>query len=371
MAMASRPRPPQPEDLCSRFSPDYATARDRFRAAARRAGARLDALALAARSPEGEALTIDIARLGAGEATHVLLHTSGIHGVEAYAGSAIQIALLDAVPALAPHVGVVLVHVLNPYGMAWLRRTNENNVDLNRNFLAGRDVWSGAPPLYRTLDPLLNPSSPPRRDAFALRLAVRALRHGYAAVKQAIAQGQYEHPRGLFYGGAQLEEGPRVYLDWLARNLQRASAVLALDVHTGLGPRGRDTLLLEAGARAPAGLDRALGRALVAPDPAASAAYAIRGGLAEGVRRALAHATVHGVVQEFGTSPPLAVLGALRDENRAHCHGGDDARRAAKSALREALCPADKDWRTAVVSRGVATARGAIDWLTEGEKDGM
>lgn len=32
-----------------------------------------------------------------------------------------------------------MVHVLNPYGMAWLRRVNENNVDLNRNFRAADD----------------------------------------------------------------------------------------------------------------------------------------------------------------------------------------------------------------------------------------
>ena len=76
----------------SLFSIDYATARDRFLGAARASGATLHELALQARGPAGEALSIDIARLGERGARRVLLHTSGIHGVEAFAGSAIQLA---------------------------------------------------------------------------------------------------------------------------------------------------------------------------------------------------------------------------------------------------------------------------------------
>jgi hypothetical protein len=30
--------------------------------------------------------------------------------------------------------GLVLIHALNAFGFAWLRRVNEENVDLNRNF---------------------------------------------------------------------------------------------------------------------------------------------------------------------------------------------------------------------------------------------
>jgi hypothetical protein len=48
---------------------------------------------------------------------------------------------------------IVLVHILNPYGMAWLRRFNENNVDYQldwadacRAVLCGRErdakVWT-------------------------------------------------------------------------------------------------------------------------------------------------------------------------------------------------------------------------------------
>jgi len=36
---------------------------------------------------------------------------------------------------LAQGQAAVLVHAINPYGFAWTRRVNEDNVDLNRNFV--------------------------------------------------------------------------------------------------------------------------------------------------------------------------------------------------------------------------------------------
>lgn len=149
-----------PGDAADLFSPDYATARDRFRATAHGAGVRLDSLPLAATGPADEALTIDVAWLGAGDARRILLHTSGLHGVEAFAGSAIQEALLACPPPLPAGCALILVHILNPWGMAWLRRTDENNVDLNRNFLRQGERWSGVPEAYRKIDRTLNPRSP-------------------------------------------------------------------------------------------------------------------------------------------------------------------------------------------------------------------
>ena len=83
----------------------------------------------------GEALAIDSAYVGKPRAARLLVLSSGIHGVEGYFGSAVQLAWLDALAHRAPTVetGVLLIHAINPYGFAWRRRWNENNVDLNRN----------------------------------------------------------------------------------------------------------------------------------------------------------------------------------------------------------------------------------------------
>lgn len=345
------------------FSPDYATARERFRAAARAAGAELDALALGARGPRDEPLTIDIARLGEREPRRVLLHSSGLHGVEAFAGSAAQLAALAHAP-VPPHDGaLVLVHVLNPYGMAWLRRANERNVDLNRNFLTHGEPWAGAPPLYPGLDPLLNPASPPRADRFRLRIGAAALRHGIRAITQAVAGGQYEFPRGVFFGGKSLETGPALYLDWLRRQLGRCAYLFAIDMHTGLGRRGAETLILEAGAGAtPVGdLARALDRPLVEPG-AERAAYRVRGGMGNALAAGLPHVRIDFVLQEIGTCPPLAVLHALREENRWHHYGDGGVAHASKQALREALGPSAAAWRRRAVGHGLSLLRAAAAW---------
>lgn len=352
-------------DATQFFSPDYATARERFRSAARAAGAALDALPLDARGPRGEALTIDIARLGDRQAGKVLLHTSGLHGIEAFAGSAIQLALLERPPLPGPDGALVLVHVLNPFGMAWLRRVNENNVDLNRNFLVGGEPWSGATWLYRCLDSFLNPPSAPRADFFYLKAAWYVLRWGFGALKQAVAEGQYEFPQGLFFGGHGLEQGPRLFLRWIADNLGGVHHLFAIDVHTGLGPYGEETLLTEShpGGTPLPRLAAVLQRELIDVSHDAAIAYRVRGGMGQALGHLLSKARIEFVLQELGTRPPLAVLRALREENRWHHHGGGGIDHPAKKRLREALCPASPRWRERVLAKGLGFAEAAARWI--------
>ncbi len=346
------------------FSSDYLTARDRFRSAARAAGATLDALTIEARGPGQEPLTIDLARIGPRNARRVLLHTSGLHGVEAFAGSAVQLAALENMAMAPAGCALVLAHVLNPYGMAWLRRANENNVDLNRNFLRQDERWQGAPVLYPRLDPLLNPPTPPAPDGFRLRLALVALRYGLRAPRQAIAEGQYEFPRGLFYGGRKLELGPRLFLDWLRHDLSQATYLFALDLHTGLGRSGEETLIAEPGVNTTSitKLERALARPVV-DSASGQAAYRIRGAMGSVLPQTLPGLPIDFLLQEIGTCPALAVLHALREENRCHHHAGGDLHHPAKRALLEALCPVTADWRGRAVERGLSLLRAAAQWV--------
>lgn len=353
------------KDALDYFSPDYAAARERFRASARVAGAAPDVLELAARGPSGETLTIDIAWLGAQHPRCVFLHTCGLHGVEGFAGSAIQLALLARPPAIDAHCAVVLVHVLNPYGMAWLRRANEHNVDLNRNFPGEGNSWSGAPALYRKINRLLNPATPPGFDFFSLRALTRVALHGFRPLKQAVAEGQYEFERGLFYGGKRPERGPQLFIDWISRRLGAAEQVFALDVHTGLGRPGEETVIAGSTSNATSaeGLGDALAREVVAPSAESDVAYTIRGGLGDALRDALPHAAVDSVVQEIGTCSPVAVLHALREENRWHHFGKAHLEHHAKRRLREALCPSAPQWRNQALAKGVALAVRSAQWL--------
>ena len=309
------------------FPPDYFTARARFRQMAAKKGGRIDALQLDARGPGGEDLTIDIAWFGTEKPRRALLHSSGLHGVEGFAGSAIQLQLLENLPAPAGDAAVVVVHVLNPFGMAWLRRVNENNVDLNRNYLDA-DAYHGAPAAYSKLDRFLNPPSSPSFDFFSARAGGLILRHGMAALRQAVVGGQYEYPKGLFFGGNQLEQGLKKYRDWIHARLTGVEKLGAIDVHTGLGKYGQDTLM----------------------EPLNGPPYAIRGGLPM-IFAELQHTETTFVGQEFGTYGPLKVLHALREENRWHHHGAGTLAHPAKLRLKQAFCPDDEKWRQAVLNR--------------------
>src|SRR5581483_9504704 len=182
------------------FSSDYFIARKRFRQMVPAAGGQLETIAIDAKGPGGEDLGIDIGWFGSTTPKRVLLHASGLHGVEGFGGSAIQFQFLDSMPAVPRETAFILVHILNPYGMAWFRRFNENNVDLNRNFVPD-GLYEGAPPAYVQLDSFLNPPRPPSFDCFTLKAVGLIVRYGMPALKQAVVGGQYEFPKGLFFGG--------------------------------------------------------------------------------------------------------------------------------------------------------------------------
>jgi hypothetical protein len=71
------------------FSPDYATARERFRQAASRLGWQLEAHPIGVTGPGGEELTLDVGYSPSSERDRVLVVSSGIHGVEGFFGSAV------------------------------------------------------------------------------------------------------------------------------------------------------------------------------------------------------------------------------------------------------------------------------------------
>ncbi len=341
------------------FSPDYFAARETFRRRADEFGASLETLPVEARGPNGEELTVDVARLGPPDANNLLLLTSGLHGVEGFLGSAIQIGafVYSGSVRLGTDVGVVLVHGLNAYGFAHSRRFDEANVDPNRNLLLPGEEYSGAPPGYAELDPLLSPPRPPGLvDTFFPRAVWAILWHGMPTLQQVVGGGQYEFPRGLFYGGSG-PSGVRQLLDEHAPGwLGEATRVLHLDVHTGLGRPGEYTLMLESDdprrfdwlARhyPPERLSRPGGDTVL---------YQARGSFGAWCQHAFADRDYTYVCAEFGTRSPISVVGALRRENQAHHHGEPNAAstRQAKRRLREAFCPTSPRWRERALSIGV------------------
>ena len=161
-----------------------------------------------ARAHEG---AIDVAIVGQ-DGHPTVVTSSGVHGVEGFMGSAVQLALLNrlAKKGLEPDIRHVLIHAVNPFGFSTLRRFNEDNVDLNRNFIPGEKDYQGAPDGYAEQDRFLNPKSPPSRfEPFKAKAVWNIWRNGLQKLKQSVAAGQYEFPQGLFFGGRGPSESDR------------------------------------------------------------------------------------------------------------------------------------------------------------------
>ncbi|MCY4078221.1 MAG: M14 family metallopeptidase [Acidobacteria bacterium] len=351
----------------STFSSSYAVARRRFRDAARRAGAVPEAFPIPGRGPVGETLAVDVATVGAARPARAVVVSSGLHGVEGFFGSAVQLAWLEGVRAgridVPPGTAVVLVHALNPYGFAWRRRANEGNVDLNRNFLDVGEPYAGVPPLYDRVHRLLNPDAPSARaDLFLVRAAWAVCRHGLPALRAAVAEGQYEHPSGLFFGGQGPEASTRLIQEHFWGWTRDSGEVVHLDLHTGLGRRADCQILVEPVHAPNLGWYRARFAPARVVSVADEGAYAARGVMGAWLGRHAAGRRYRFACVEIGTHPPLRVLGALRAENHAHRFSVPGSRpyERAKRELVECFCPGSRRWRRAAVGRALELVARAV-----------
>ena len=366
-ATSTAPASGLPPTASLAFSPSYVVARRRFRDVARGAGAVLEAFPIPGRGPGGETLAVDVATVGAARPARAVVVSSGLHGVEGFFGSAVQLAWLEGVGAgridVPPGTAVVLVHAVNPYGFAWRRRANERNVDLNRNFLDPGEPYAGAPPLYDRVHRLLNPGAPPSRaDLFRVRAAWAVCRHGRRALRAAVAEGQYEHPSGLFFGGHEPEASARLVRERFWAWARRAAEVVHLDLHTGLGRHAGCELLIEPVHASDLGWYRACFDPVRVVSVAEGGVYAARGVMGAWLGRHAEGRRYRFACVEIGTYPPLRVLGALRAENCAHRFAARGSRphERAKGELVECFCPSNARWRGEAAGQALEVMGRAI-----------
>jgi hypothetical protein len=352
------------------FSADFAEARAKFLAAAKTAGARIESFDNPVRGPQGLALSTEVAALGPADASAVLVAVSGTHGVEGFAGSAAQVGWLRSRPTLPPGVGVLLVHALNPYGFAWLRRVNEDNVDINRNF-----VDHGKPhpanPIYDEIADAMLPATWNDAAVEALHAALQGLvlQHGPGADLRA-GSGQYKHPKGLFYGGTEPVWSNRVLNVITRQYLAGVRQVAYVDFHTGLGPYGHGEAICYHAPGTPSfdAAARWYGSGLTSPHAGNAAAPVNSGKTGNGLIAQLPKAQVSCITLEFGTYAGARVLAAIAGDGWLHTYGDANSAKgqAVKAEIRAAFYPEQDDWKDMVAARSAEVMAQAIAGLASG-----
>ena len=328
----------------------YATARANFVDAC---GGGVQSHELKARGPDGEALHMDICVAGPSDARDVLVLTSGVHGVELFAGSRCQVALLRDPARVPPGTKVVYIHAANPWGAAHVRRNNELNVDLCRNFY-DTQAPPGRNEDYELVHELLLQAGESGMEGHEARSALTAIAAdiGERRYNEAVMGGQYRYRDGFAFGGFAPSESRKVMEQWLLEHTASADRVVMLDLHTGLGEHGESTVVAMQQSEALAEVRGWYGERLVAPAETDAADFPeVRGHTTPGYERLLADKTVRSVIVEFGTYAHDRIMTALLADHWSEHSGIHPAHQALiKDELLECFSPVSKDWIDAVES---------------------
>ena len=346
------------------FSVSYSDARARFLQACQQARVPVRHHMHPLRGPGGETLATDACRIGPADAQDVVVVVSATHGTEGYAGSGIQVGLLESLPGqLGPGQAAVLIHAINPHGFAWTRRVNEDNIDLNRNFV---DHEGANYPENDLFERLMDHIIPPDLDEQSLarcRVAREAIERevGEVAVRKAIGKGQYLHPDNVHYGGRSATWSNRVLHEVCAAQLAQARRALMVDVHTGLGPYGYGELMTPARPDEPVFgmLKTCFGDEVHSTTLITTAYSGSKGSILAGFRPPVAGLRYAGVGLEYGTRERQAMRKVIEADTWLHRHGDPASAlgQRIKTDLRDAFYPEESAWKKAVWERGQEVVR--------------
>lgn len=315
------------------------------------------------------------------ERTNLIVLTTGVHGIEGYIGAVmLDVFFAEIYPELnRENTGVLVVANVNPYGMKYMRRYNENNVDLNRNFILDWEIFDLASNKdYPKVEKFLGPTGAVgnalwHEVGFYAKLAKEALTTGADTVSDALLTGQYEYPQGVYYGGIG-DEISTAYLKDVFRQCMDGEYenIVHIDIHSGYGPRYNMIIfnsvyetMNEEETKAAFGYDYVLSYD-------SEGFYATTGDttdffyrLAESME---SEKTLFSTCFEFGTIgdaffDTILSLKYTVDENQNHWYPTDNATSAEiiRQNYLELYYPTETAWREKTVSDFVTATRGVLN----------
>ena len=180
------------------------------------------------------------------EQKNLIVLTTGVHGIEGYIGSVmLDVFWKEVYPEVdRDTTGVLIVANVNPYGMKYHRRYNENNVDLNRNFILDWESFDmTVNKEYPKVESFLGPKSKMgnilfHEIAFYGSLIGQIITNGADTISDALLGGQYEYAEGVYYGGNGDEKSTTYLKDVFEKTLDSEyENIVHIDIHSGYGPR--------------------------------------------------------------------------------------------------------------------------------------
>jgi len=169
---------------------------------------------------------------------------SGTHGVEGYAGTAIQCKTLDNFIQKKQlyreeDMSYLFIHALNPYGYQHNRRCTKQNIDLNRNYLDFFPKTIYPDQIFELIITYLFSFK------FIFLFFSILFQYGYTKSREYIVKGQYNHSQGLFYGGTRKQQNIRELEHMLDTiDLSSFTDIHIFDIHTGLGKYGNLSVMV-------------------------------------------------------------------------------------------------------------------------------
>ena len=362
--------------VSSAFSSSYAQARVKFLEAAAASSLPNQSHVHPLKGRDGEELAMDVARDGPLDAQNLLIISSACHGVEGYCGSGVQtFALHDAEwleKARTSGTAVLYIHALNPYGFSHIRRTTQENVDLNRNF---QDFSQPLPhnAAYRALHALALPEHWPPDAANLAATQDFIAKNGVAAYQSAVTQGQHEFADGLFYGGQSATWSNLTLRSVLRHHAAQAKQVAWIDLHTGLGPSGvgeriwagQDDAAAVARARAwwGGGKHGNAATPVTSIYDGSSSSAVLTGMMWNAIGQEAPQAEYTGIAMEYGTLPVFDMLQALRADHWLHNHPAApaDLAKQIKAQMMTAFYTDTDLWRGQIISQARQAMFQAVD----------
>lgn len=342
-------------------------------------------------------------------AKKTLVIQSGLHGIEGFVGSAIQYdfakKLIDNFEVSPLKVNLLFIHGINSWGFANIRRVNENNVDLNRNFpipitekskdnlkddlkddLKGelkdnlndnrndnlkdhsnyiKNLYNTDNVGYQKLNTFLNPPLEFKDSRFhyftfvfqAIKLIIF---NGMKSLKQSVLQGQYQYSKGIFYGGQEPQIVNTVELV-LNKFLDSQSEIVFVDLHTGYGTRGQLHLLLDANTDGELPFFQNIFNPEKIELTSDKNFYQVKGGYLAYLKNRFKSKNIkfNGITFEFGTLNSNTTFGTLKSlynmviENQTYFYGASPQdQQFVHQKFREHFYPSDPDWRAKTLEQG-------------------